>query len=711
MTLENVLKKITFLLISILGGSIGLAIFGIFSKQNITILLIFALVISIFFSLKNFILDKAKIKATKIDIAVIALLVFFSIFIGMFHHDYSRGRDEMVHYISAAHLTKTETLVFNDLEAESFSGLTRTNDNTKLTPQFLPGYITSLALFYEISGNSSIYYANAILIFLGLISIYFVGKHIRNQKVGLTAVIFFSTLYTTLWFSMRFNSEVLFFALFWITIWFFLESYKREKIAWYFLSLVPLALLLLTRGEGLLYAGLYLVVTPFILAKKPKEAAKRFFKKRFLPIALLPTSILFFYIYYLSIFNVRYITSQIENFKAALNIFPPIILALAALFLVGITILYTFVKNSTEFDFKKERQRILFAIILLCLAAIQIYHFVIAGDFLNWKFYRLQFSLEMMTYYMITFYIIIVLYGLFLKKFKKAHFHITLLSLPSFIFLIESNIAPDQPWFMRRFFAVFIPLMIILASDIFYTIKTKYSEQKIALYFGVIVLNIIVAFPIIGFIDNKGMQEKITELSNNFTTDDLILLEPGWNWQKWTYPIRFIDDKKVIANNNSPIVDQQKNEYIVSLTQKYPDWLSDNNQVKEIKKAELEYSLSKMKSNIENNQNIYIITEKPEEYPFYSIDNLENKNKVHLEYTTLTPSTQILGMIEKDGSMLERKALLSAQKNTPPYKKEVQENELYILKVIDPKKIEIKNNMTNEEIVIYRNFITTLLRK
>ncbi|MBU1118909.1 glycosyltransferase family 39 protein [Patescibacteria group bacterium] len=709
MTLESLLQKIALVFSFLLCIALTFSIFGIFTAENFKYVGYALIVIVLVFCVKNFFLNKAKIWFSAKDIIAILIILLFCFLAFYFHHDITRGRDEMVHLVSAIQLTKYHSLEFTDQFAGLYSGF-QIIDQNHFTPQFLPNYITALGSGYIAFGMTGLYLINGMLLFFGLIAIYYIAKSFKNSVAGLIAVSWFGTFYVAFWFSKRLNSEMLFFALFWITLWYFFNFLKTRKTVWYFLSFLPASLLLVTRGEGLIYFGVYMLVSAIIYFTLPRSKKDRLLQKRHILLLLLPLYVVVLLGVYLKKFNAEYLFSQIKTYQGALSSFSTLFLIIIVLLGIGILGLYLFVKSSDRYDYKKQRQRLLLYAIVIILTGVETYfiYSLIRGR-LTWSFYRIQFSLEILILYFFFIFILLVFSGLFRKIYGKKQFYLTLFALPSFIFLVESNIAPDQPWFMRRFLAVFIPYIIILATYSFMKMKLI-PEKKVLVFVGVLTLNIVIALPVLAFVDNKGMSNTLSSFSKEFSDDDLLLMEPGWDWQKWSYAMHFLYDVNVIPNL-SVYPDHFFAEELPALTEKYPNWETDTTDLMHIKHYHDQKRIESLKPYLKDYKNIYVLTSSPFKYPFYDVLNMDFIEETKWNYKTLKPSTQILGYIKTSGSDMDLKVIRESQKNTPPRTTEEVSNSLLLLKVKDPNKLVIKENLTEQEIVEYRALLTTLLHK
>lgn len=709
MNLEALFKRISLLFCFNLSYILSLAIFGFFEKNLLIILIYLNFLIVIFFLLKNFLINKIKLKTSPVDLAALALTLIFCLIAFFFHHELAKGRDEMVHLVSAVKLTETHSLAFKDDFAIMFSGFEQINDNIH-TSQFLPAYIASIAFFYEFFKLPGVYLLNAFLFFLGLTALYFLGKNLKNSATGLAALSWFGTLYVTFWFSKRLNSELLFFTLFWITIWYFFDCLKHKKGLWYFVSYLPLSLLLLTRGEGLLYVFTYFIFSSYYIFKNHRELKKSFFKKRNFIFLCLPTLNLTLLFFYLAKYNSVYLISQIQNYQGSLKtLFVPLLFGVFIFFVLAFYLIFV-ASADLKTKLKANGQKYFLFILLFGFILYEsLFLYFTKIQRLKWSFYRVQFSLEIFILYFLFIFVLFIFYGLYRKYFNRFHLILALICSPAFIFLVESNIAPDQPWFMRRYFAVLIPLLVLLAGYVFSKLNI-YVEKKVLIFVSVVILNLTLALPVINFVENGGVEKNLNAFAKNFSKNDLILFEPGWDFQRWSYAWHFLYRLNVVPNLNF-YPDKNFKEELKKLVQKYPNWSEKKEDLLAIKTFHDQKRLENLQPYLNQYHNVYLLTTSPFNYPFYDVLNLKFVDEFQINYQSLNQSTEILDLIKNSSDNLDLNTIRERQQNTPPREVKNIKNNLLILKVVDKNKTIINQEISSEEAVKYRAYLTTLLRE
>jgi hypothetical protein len=135
---------------------------------------------------------------------------------------------------------------------------------------------------------------------------------------------------------------------------------------------------------------------------------------------------------------------------------------------------------------------------------------------------------------------------------KKEHFALIpfFVALPSFLYLIDPHISSDHPWMLRRF------LFSILPALIFYsTLMLNYwlYKGKKSIFYAVALFLILANIPLFAkyafFSENKNLLAQTENLSENFGSGDLILVDrlaSGDGWAMLTGPMNFLYGKQAV---------------------------------------------------------------------------------------------------------------------------------------------------------------------
>lgn len=723
--MSSIITKFTLFFCFCLSLLLALAVFGYFKKILILIVLVFGFLgflASIFIHVlkKKLSLSpptESAAKIEKLDLVIVMVIFLFSIFLGYFHHDLPRGRDDASYLSAAIKLSQTHSLSFEDKLTHVFTGFRNLGDD-EFTSQFLPGYIVYLGTFYNLSGIISLFWANSLLIFLSLIYIYFIVKNLAGKRAAIISLLFLSTFYTTFWFPRRLVSENLFMMLFWAAAFLFFRSSEarlRADHAWqnrrYLISgLIPITLSLFVRGESIGFMAVYLFIllSRTTLRARPNDVrphrnksghAQRVIKLFFISFNL------FIFIYYLKAYKgLSYFISQ---FYSPLNFFLSLtkfLLPFFITFAVILTLTYfykkEFFKKSLGF-FQKNFQTILLIFILAAVAIYELFLFLQKNP--SWNFYQIHFGFKILTFYFLVFYLIIVLGGLYHRFFRKEELLLTLLVLPSFLFLLRSNISMDLPWFLRRFYPVFIPFIFILAGVVFSKMRQVKERRLTHFLFGFfIIANLVFAWPILTFSENKSVSAQLKNFSLNFKKDDLIIMTPGWDWQKWAYPLHYFYDLQILPNLN--LYPERK---FIKEAKKYESKLDDDAVILQLKKDFDQKSFEEFKKIIPGVQDVYFLIQKDDLiiYP-YAHDNLEFIKDLQLKYKFLTSDTTITKYIQKNSRKLNVSELNAKIRQIPPQVPWTKKLNMKLYKVKNKNALIFPKRLYAEEDIL--NFRRTL---
>ncbi|MFA6296310.1 MAG: hypothetical protein WC663_03080 [Patescibacteria group bacterium] len=636
----NCLKYFTLFFAFCLTFLLGLAVFGWFNKISVIISLI---LFGIGFLAWIF-LRKQKIKLERKDLIVFGAIIVFSLIVSFFHHGIPSGRDDASYMSAAIMLTKTSSLSFNDQLTHAYSGFRNLEGNV-FTSQFLPGYIVYLAVYFLFGGINAMLWANCLLMILFLSLIYCLVSDLANRKAALFSLLLLSTFYTTFWFTKRLNSENLFMVFFWLGILLFMEGLKNKKISSLFFGLYSLLFCIFIRAEALLYFAVAIAILLIILAIK-KLRVSYFGEKielgwnSLICAGITVASLVFFGAYLQKYNGLAYFYKQFyDPWKLFSKVFLVLLLILALCLIVYYLLRkYAFGFSKKTIDYLMNNgQRIIFSIIILgaCLYEIVLF---LKGSNLAWSFYQIQFNFKALGFYLILFYFVIVLIGLYKKVFKKEEFILVILCLPSLLFLFRAQIAIDQPWFMRRFYPIFLPFIFILVSFVWFRLSNLNSNLTSFVKKAIIVLivgNFLISLPIVFYRENYGMDKELQKISQNFKTDDLVVMNPGWAWQKWSYVLHYLYNVNAVPRREL----FSKKEFLVEAN-KFENDLDNDDVIIKLKTFLDEKSFETLNKIVMDYDHVYLLVAKDEliVYP-YRVDNLELLKKNYLNYKTLSSST------------------------------------------------------------------------
>ena len=491
-----------------------LTIFSIFYKY-----LIVAGIVSLVYILrlifKNY---NTFIKPSNIDIIATIFIVIFALFIGIFAHDtFYGGRDPGIYSTYSIYLANNHALEIispiNDLIPEFLSpGTYKFVGNSKLISQFHFGYVAWLATNYSLLGLIGIKFANFIPICVSLTSIYLIGKKIKNEYVGFSAILLFAMTFPMVWFSRQTVTEIYSMAILWFGILCVLNINHRNRNLYVVGTILSIGLLPFVRIEGIIFFSFLLVY--LFTSHISKNESWRLNRHYLIVIILLTTLILYYYIQV----QPRYLHIIYD----VINHFSPNIQTSSA------------VLNSIEVNPSAIR-----------------FHFT---DFIYMALseYNLQIP--------IIFIPLIFLKSIInITKESKTILLVLFFMLPGYIYLIVPFITLDQPWFLRRYLITVLPSAYLFFAILLYGISKK-KHMFITAVSIVFLLNVSTTSPIMFFSENDGMVDIVKDISNNVSKNDLILVERYVTGSyKMADPLFFVFERPALWWDETSIINLKQN--------------------------------------------------------------------------------------------------------------------------------------------------------
>lgn len=96
--------------------------------------------------------------------------------------------------------------------------------------------------------------------------------------------------------------------------------------------------------------------------------------------------------------------------------------------------------------------------------------------------------------------------------------------IPTFIYLIFPHITIDQPWFLRRYVPIILPSAFLFTAILLFEL-VRNKKLLASIIAAIIVMNLVIASPILAFSDNNGMLKNVENLCSHFSDEDLILVD------------------------------------------------------------------------------------------------------------------------------------------------------------------------------------------
>jgi len=368
-----------------------------------------------------------------------------------------------------------------------FPGFFITNlDSGTITPQFLHVFPIWIAIFYSIFGLFGIFYVNPIFGVLSIISLYLVGKTLFSWKIGVLAGLILILNFAQIWYARYPFAEIMtqFFILSGLMIFIqFSKSYNKYLAI---MSGLLFGLAFLTKIESLVLLLPFFIYYAYKYLNKELNTAHYYF--------LACTGAVLIY----SLFDYLIFSGPYFNFTLQIFLSPP-----------PISILEVNANKSIS-------------------------------------------NLDMISLYETVPGIILAFIGIILilfKKCRKEHRLIALIALSYSIFLFKTTISPDHPWWVRRFVPAFLPICALFTSYALYEIIKINKFGKYLSFFlaALLITNLVAAsYPIMNHSEGKGMIEGVSELSNIFNENDIIIMGFSMEGGELSTPLYYIYDKNVI---------------------------------------------------------------------------------------------------------------------------------------------------------------------
>lgn len=478
---------------------------------------------------------------TKKDLAVIIIILALTAFIGGYFHDLPLGRDPVSYSVAGIKIAETGGLGFHDLLTRPYHGFTSLGDDN-FTSQFLPGYNVYLAIWYALGGIPGMMAANSLLVFFTLLAIYLVATRLSSRVGGLAAVALTATFYAFLWFSREWASENLLALSFFAGALFLTVGIRERKIGCLLAGSLPAAFSILVRGEGLLYFGFYAGAAIIALIWWRRQfdwSAKKSWWLLILPV--LPFGA---FQYYSARYGSGYVFEQGESIGNALSSmlgkFSPWLISIGVLLVLILSLAAKHFLAKKPQDLKNKLWTGIGVLIGIATVAGLLFWWWYARQIpeIKWSNYRPLYVLEIFNCYFLTVFLAIIYLGIVKKVLPRLAYLLVFLAIPALVFILDPYIALDHPWFLRRFVAVFFPLVFILAA----VVLARWPWRRIVFIGAVAVLiaiNLFVSGPILIFREYDGSYQEVAALARNFSDRDLVLMTPGWEWQKWAYYLKY----------------------------------------------------------------------------------------------------------------------------------------------------------------------------
>lgn len=450
------------------------------------------LFISSIFAFISFRLIKNDIKLIpRLSLAVISVIILVSLILIFFPHDSFGGGDGGTFSGLATILSK-----YHSFSVQSYlykAPLLYGSPSEQTFNLSRPTYIVWLAVQKVFFGVGWMFRSNAILIFMGLCSLFLVSSLITKRSLAFVTVLLFSTCMPFLWFMRETLTENMAFFLLWfliLSLFLFIKTKKNYFLVGMFLSSWLFAF---TRNEGLFIQIPVLIILIAILLIR-----------KIIPIK----KIVYISIIYISLIVLSFF---INNSLSPLNENQEISAAI------------------TGFTQQLPKSNL-----------------IRLGDKLPSFIFQMA-SKQNLSLVLYSFIIVIILIIISKNKIVKDKIlYLCLLGIISveFLKLIKPYVTLEQPWMYRRYLYAIIPFGYLGLS----ILLNEFARKKLLgiLFCAFLVINITLSGRIITPKDNWLITEKIERLTQDISTNDFVIID-GYvlgNYQ----PLSYIALNKEVRN-------------------------------------------------------------------------------------------------------------------------------------------------------------------
>lgn len=674
---EHFFCSVGFLLTGFIFTITAAALFGFFFKTVVLTITVFFGIWALLFCFRFFRSYKFKFYDRGLVFAFVFALLY-SIGIIIFFHDFSLGRDDMGYLVGSQKLVENGSLIWRDPLSRPLHSVRELGLDV-FTSQFLPVYSSALAVVMLFGGLKWISLVNAFFWFFGLFALFFLSKRLTggSSKAGFVCMALTGTLYTSFWFSHRTNSENALFFLFWFAVLLWIKAAEEYSPKGFVQSFFPLSVAILTRGEALIFFVFCLLVTTTVVIriKRKQQQHNQFQTNEIFRWSALVISVLLLFLVYAIRFQTGYLWDQIISMASVLDIFSQgaVWIGIGLLVIVGILIR----KKKVKISQRRIGMGLLILFILFEIGLASLGSFSV----IPWSLFRIQYVVETWGWYFIFPSILLIFLGLLTNRFSQSIFFVALLSAPVALLILQPNIALDHPWFMRRFFSILLPMFILLAVvSLWFVMKGRRSLFAIIL----IAINVIVSLPVIAFEEHKGIQNQLKAISNEFISEDLILMRPGWEWQKWAIPLNVFYGLKIFPNTDL-VRFEEFQKIFPALSQQYPNWKTDSSDLIAIQNALSDLEEQEMRRFIKNADRVFVFTDTQSSvHRMFSEENLEYVKTVEIRIPEIKDQAKITGFIREYENSLSLSEIRKRQLLIPPRKQTQERIILFLYRVKNP---------------------------
>jgi len=577
-----------------------LAELGVFSLQNLTLALLFAIILSIVNFRIHLGLRFPKPTINPIS-GSLTVLVLFAAFLFLKPYPWILGgRDQGVYVNTGVNIANTGSIIIHDSMLEKMSNPSKDvfymiekrpevlkeikyeglqfpgfyvtdKDRGEIKPQFFYLYPIWIAIFYSFFGLELSLYLTPIFAIMAVVAVFIFTRTIFKDQTALVATLLLTLNFAQIWYAREPSTEILTQLLLFSGLLTFIAFERSHNRYFGIIAALSFGEALLTRVDSFYFLpplALYLFYLWF---------SKKLDKKNILYF-ILPVTLLSTYAFINAFFLSAPYTFDIIR-KSNPGILPlitrhfEITLTLTFLFLLSLLFFARF-RSKIFLKLSHFRSFLLYArypLSIIIIAVVFYSLFIMPNEEIpdSYNFVKLSWYLNGL--YGIALAVFGAILLLYKKPYNESYLFLLIMVIYTTSFVSNPRIYPDQPWWIRRFLPVVIPSFLICIA---YTITEIYRIRVRNIQIGravalllLITLSLLFLqsdYPLLNHVEYEGAIQHVAYIQN-ITAADSILLFPNKSWValKLSTPMNYIFGRKsfIIYNQNYPILVKQIKEW------------------------------------------------------------------------------------------------------------------------------------------------------
>ena len=544
-----------------------LAVLGYFSLMNLVgFLLAYSLFIAIKFRVK---LDLSRFLKPKLDKQSLFLIFLIILASGLFFHPaetFGGFGDSYMYYNQAGIIANHGSIIFNDtfiktlpetLSIGIIEPLITTSIDFKTGETIIPMfhlYPTWIAIFYSIFGLQGSMYISSFFGVLGILSFYMVIKKYFNFKIAAISSILLSINYIQIWAVREHQSEIFVQFLIFSTFFIFIAFEKSRNTVFGALLIASMGSLFVARIESI-FILIPLIAFTLSYNLGDLHAERNYYDHTFVsqwkikkchPMHILLFIFIFsLIIYYYNTVVMGYIYDQDPQFT---QYFIVLVFVWVLIYLLDIYSIF-FTSGLTKKLLQIKKSHIQHTLAVLITSFI-IYIFLTTNSdtpiHIGWH------NIELLTWYLSYPVLIAGIIGIISMIYSEKRYNSMYLlfgiSIIYFMYFISSvRHQQSQPWMMRRFIGIIIPMLYLGVAISIYNLNKitcikhqKYISTFLVIY--LIVTTVSISGIMVNYVELKGNIDQTEALFDSFN-DDSILIFADNRYPQIAFPLRYISKK------------------------------------------------------------------------------------------------------------------------------------------------------------------------